>query len=372
VTISPEADRIAQLAIHSRELITSLQAPSGAYPASPSFSQYGYSWFRDGAFIAEAASRVGEWESATAFHRFCATVITDRSRAIESLLARAARHETIAVTEHLPTRVTLDGRDSTDDGWWNFQLDGYGTWLWALQEHLARSGLDGSEYRVAVELCVRYLAQFWDTPCYDWWEEHVDRQHLATLTSLQAGLSAVGRLGDVDRDVRSVAASTVAAIEEYVARKGIVDGHLVKWVGSSDVDASLLAAVAPFGVVSDEVAAATVAAIDARLVVDRGVYRYLNDTFYGGGRWPLLAGFLGLSYLRLDRRQDAHRQLDWIAATATPDMQLPEQVSDVLLAPQHQAEWVQRWGTVACPLLWSHAMLLILADELGEIERNQR
>jgi hypothetical protein len=29
--------------------------------------------------------------------------------------------------------------------------------------------------------------------------------------------------------------------------------------------------------------------------------RYLQDTFYGGGRWPLLAAFLGLAYLRLGR-----------------------------------------------------------------------
>ena len=29
------------------------------------------------------------------------------------------------------------------------------------------------------------------------------------------------------------------------------------------------------------------------------------------------------------------------------------------------AEWVARWGAVASPLLWSHGMYLILADELG-------
>jgi GH15 family glucan-1,4-alpha-glucosidase len=369
---SPEADLIAQLATHSRQLITSLQAPSGAYPASPSFSQYGYSWFRDGAFIADAVSRVGERNSATAFHRFCATVITDRAELAESLISRAQRREPIAIAEHLPTRVRMDGQDSADDGWWNFQLDGYGTWLWALQNHLARTGLDGPGYRAAVELCVRYLAAFWDTPCYDWWEEHVDRQHLATLTSLHGGLAAVTRLADVDHEIRSLAAATVAAISEYVARKGISDGHLVKWVGSTEVDASLLAAVAPFAVVSDEVAASTVAAIEAQLVRDRGVYRYLQDTFYGGGRWPLLAGFLGLAFLRLGRREDAKQQLQWIASTATPELELPEQVSDLLLAPQYQDEWVQRWGTVASPLLWSHAMFLILADELGAIERNPR
>jgi hypothetical protein len=36
-----------------------------------------------------------------------------------------------------------------------------------------------------------------------------------------------------------------------------------------------------------------------------------------------------------------------------------------LLHPGSRNEWVARWGTVASPLLWSHGMYLILADELG-------
>ena len=36
-----------------------------------------------------------------------------------------------------------------------------------------------------------------------------------------------------------------------------------------------------------------------------------------------------------------------------------------LLHPGSRDEWVARWGPVASPLLWSHGMYLILADELG-------
>ena len=44
---------------------------------------------------------------------------------------------------------------------------------------------------------------------------------------------------------------------------------------------------------------------------------------------------------------------------------MPEQVSGHLLAPGSFDEWVERWGPVASPLLWSHAMFVILAVELG-------
>jgi hypothetical protein len=30
-----------------------------------------------------------------------------------------------------------------------------------------------------------------------------------------------------------------------------------------------------------------------------------------------------------------------------------------------EAQWLQAWGPVASPLLWSHAMYLTLAPELG-------
>ncbi|WP_425553665.1 hypothetical protein, partial [Dactylosporangium salmoneum] len=96
-----------------------------------------------------------------------------------------------------------------------------------------------------------------------------------------------------------------------------------------------------------------------------GVHRFRADVFYGGGRWPVLAALLGHAYLRLGRREDALGQLAWIAGTAGDGGDLPEQVSDRLLAPQHRQEWLDRWGPVATPLLWSHGAYLSLAAALG-------
>jgi GH15 family glucan-1,4-alpha-glucosidase len=64
----------------------------------------------------------------------------------------------------------------------------------------------------------------------------------------------------------------------------------------------------------------------------------------------------------------ARGQLDWIVRQATPQGDLPEQVGEHLLAPAAAGAWVERWGPVATPLLWSHALFLTLALELGAIE----
>jgi GH15 family glucan-1,4-alpha-glucosidase len=65
---------------------------------------------------------------------------------------------------------------------------------------------------------------------------------------------------------------------------------------------------------------------------------------------------------------EARGQLDWIVRHATGDGDLPEQVNDHLLAPEAEASWIERWGPAATRLLWSHAMFLTLALELGAVD----
>ena len=112
---------------------------------------------------------------------------------------------------------------------------------------------------------------------------------------------------------------------------------------------------------------ATIQAIEAQLA-HGGVHRYLDDTYYGGGEWPLLSALLGWHYARVGRVKDAHAELNWILKHATPEWDLPEQVADHLLAPAARQAWIDRWGPVATPLLWSHAMFLTLALELGALK----
>jgi GH15 family glucan-1,4-alpha-glucosidase len=133
------------------------------------------------------------------------------------------------------------------------------------------------------------------------------------------------------------------------------------------VDASLLGVALPYRMLEsgDPLFQGTVARIEADLHRPQGgVYRYLGDTYYGGGEWLLLAAWLGWYHAERGDRARAADLLDWVEAQADPDGNLPEQVSEHLLSPPHYAEWVGRWGPVAKPLLWSHAMHLILVEAM--------
>ena len=351
---------------HSIDVILKHQAPSGAYLASPAFSQYGYSWLRDGSFTAYAMDRTGHHDSAARFFRWVAATLDKHAAKADNAISAPAG--SLGPDDYLHTRYTVHG-DEAPPGWTNFQLDGYGTWLWALCEHLDLSGDRGlaSELAPAIDVSVRYLSALWDRPNFDYWEEFGDRIHVATLASIYGGLRAAEKMrpGTVDPAVP-------ASIRAYVVGHGIAagqggGGHLVKYVGTDLVDASLLAASTPFRLLEpdDPLMVSTAARIEKDLAQDGGVHRYLLDTYYGGGEWTLLSAWLGWYFVEAGDRERGKRYLDWVASQADGNGDLPEQVSKHLLAPESLDEWEKKWGPVALPLLWAHAMYLILYRELG-------
>ncbi|TDO46342.1 glycosyl hydrolase family 15 [Kribbella sp. VKM Ac-2527] len=353
-----ELAQLRALAQHSHAVITEHQDSGGAYPAAPTFSAYrGYAWLRDGSFTAEGISRYGDVASAERFHDWVDRVLRGRRAQVDELRAAVARGETPPVESMLPTRFTFDGQDGSDP-WWDFQTDGYGMWLWAVVTHARRHGLDLERWRGGIDVAVDYLVAFWDRACYDWWEEHVEHRHVSTLGAIHAGLVAVGTPEGLE---------VAASIRSLVDAEGVVDGHLTKWLGSAAVDGSLPACVVPFGLVAPGTALAvgTLAAVARDLDADGGVHRFTADVFYGGGQWILLSALLGWNLAAAGDTAGALRHLRWIAEQADEQGDLPEQVPHHLLHPGSRDEWIARWGTVATPLLWSHGMYLILADELG-------
>lgn len=349
------------LSQHSVATILAHQHPGGAYVAAPTFSTYAYSWLRDGSFIAHAMDRVGEHGSAVAFHRWVGVVLRRHDSKLADLTARGLAGEQIPLAEQMHTRFTVDGAES-DVEWTNFQLDGYGTWLWALVDHLRRTGDAAlyAELQPGVKRLVAYLRAFWQAPCYDCWEEFGEEIHTATLAAVYGGLHAVG-MHD-----HTLADDTPVAIRAFVVERCTVDGRLAKYIGSALVDASLISAATPYGLLPHDhpLMVGTISQIE-RDLHHGGVHRYVADTYYGGGEWLLLAAWLGWHYVAAGECERAERLYRWVAAQATDEGHLPEQICTDCLSPTHYQPWVERWGAVATPLLWSHAMYLILRDALG-------
>ena len=348
-------------------VILANQHESGAYVASPTFSQYPFGWLRDGAFIAHAMDVAGEGESASRFHTWVAQAVERHRPQLERVVALGLEGNHPDEHEFLPARFALDGT-WRDDGWPAFQLDGYGQWLWSLERHAGMAGHLTPNMLQAARAVADYLVTFRLEPCYDAWEEGRTQLHTSTLASVAAGLLAAQRLlggayGDAGDDVkRFMEAECVAGVSS-----GAVGGHFVKRVRGSSVDASLIWLATPFELwsASDARIQATVERMESDLVSDGGLLRYAGDTFFGGGAWILLTAWLGWHYVRAGRRREAEEKLVWVDRHRDASGHLPEQVPVTSTHPYFLRYWTERWGRAACPLLWSHAMRMLLAVELN-------
>ena len=357
----------------SLEIILENQAPTGAYVACPNFPVYRFCWFRDSSYIAYALDLAGHFASAGRFHDWAAEAINRRAALIARAVEKVSRGEPLGQEDVLRTRYTLDGQDdegSPDpDGvgtiqWTNHQLDGFGAWLWSLEQHVSLSGCPPKPAWLAAAARVsEYLETLWRQPCYDCWEEFPEQVHTHTLAAIYGGLKANAVLQAHTQDQLAL-----QELRAFILEAGVSDGIFSKSIGLGNIDASLLGLATPFRVLDPDHPRmrATVDCIEERLLRG-GVHRYPEDTYFGGGEWVLLAGWLGWYDVEVGRRDQAQRLLQWMRQQANAAGELPEQVPATLNDPDYLAPWIAQWGPVASPLLWSHAMYMILFHKLYEV-----
>ncbi|MFW5713663.1 MAG: glycoside hydrolase family 15 protein [Brevefilum sp.] len=365
----------------SIQIIKKNQSSAGSYIASPNFATYAYSWLRDGSYVAAAMSIAGEYDSARRFHQWVNLVVERYQHKIPAIRDALNTGEPLRDQDYLFTRYSLSGfEDMTDENWGNFQYDGYGTWLWSLYTHFDKTDDKEliSDVWESVLNVLEYLSLVWRLPSYDCWEEHPDLLHPYSLACAYGGMQAALQLAEkcslpVERDnikenIRSIHAFTLTnGLCDHVLKKHIhPDPDKNPYCGSS-IDSSLLGAIHPAKILplSSQEAEATLKAIQKDLLSNSGgLYRYLKDTYYGGGTWILLTAWLGWVEFQMGEEKLAHKRLNWILSKVDENGWLPEQLLDEALTPKMTNVWKDQWGEVASPLLWSHAMYIILHQEI--------
>ncbi|MGH9019485.1 MAG: glycoside hydrolase family 15 protein [Acidimicrobiales bacterium] len=363
---TPFARDLDALERKSVATILASQDRNGAFIASPDFAQYHFCWLRDASFIAYALDRAGEHESSARYHGWVNDTVQSISGIIDDVVASDQRGDAVDPTLMPPARFALDGTSVVDD-WPNFQIDGYGTWLWSLGEHLKISGRGGlpHELRDSVARVSRYLGTFALHPCFDVWEESGTAIHTSTLACVFAGLTAAAHLLEDDSLARRA-----EVVRQRVLTATVPGGHYVKSTLNPDVDSSTLWLATPFALVSgaDDAFVRTVAEIESTLTLDGGLRRYAADTYFGSGAWPVLTASLGWHRVNVGDLPGALKCRDWVVAKFHSDGRLGEQFGGEGRDPTHYREWVERWGVPAQNLTWSHAMFVILNEAIRDAE----
>lgn len=353
----------------SIEIIKKYQSDFGLYIASPNFENYKFCWLRDGTFIAYSMDMSGNHKSSRLYYLGINKIIKKRKAKVKNLLKDYKKSGVIISNNMMPTRFTLRGKQTNTD-WSEFQLDGYGIWLWGLSNHLeitnSKELLD-SEFRESVDLVLEYLKCFWNKPNYDCWEENGNKIHSSTIGCIYSGLNSIGSL----RGGKELW-DFCQGMKKYLLNNCVKNGYITKFVGTDLVDSSLLWLFTSFKLLegSDELMLNTIGKIEHDLL-NSGLKRYISDEYYGGGEWPLLTSFLGWVYVTLGKLKDAEKMLNNVANCADENYLLPEQVPINLNFPEKYHYWKNKWGEIANPLLWSHAMYIILYCLLQKERNNE-
>ena len=350
------------LVTSSIAIIKQNQSAAGAFIASPHFSVYEYCWFRDGSWIAHAMLLHGEEKSAERFHDWAAQTIIKYKEKIFNAIKKHKQGISIG-SDFIDARYTTEG-DEINMQWGNFQLDGLGVWLWSLSEYMRITKKSKELWLSAAALACDYLKELWSMPCYDLWEENPDHIHTSTLASIYGGLYA-WKENFPEYEIEKVCKK----IKKFIVKQCVHKNVLVKYVGSTDVDASALMCAVPFNVfsVNEAVMEHTAKKIVRELKVSEGLRRYTADTYYGGGEWIILGAWLAWYYALIGEKEKSKNILHRIEQQATEEGNLPEQ-----LHPRNQKlfeKWKSKWGEPASPLLWSHAMYLVMQSVLEKLAK---
>ena len=182
--------------------------------------------------------------------------------------------------------------------------------------------------------------------------------HTSTLAVIHGGLEAINeylKSKKIEEKLKT--------IKKFLQAQCIDNKTFVKYIGSKRVDANLIWLSTPFRVFEPDSSLMknTIRKIEKDLVSRNGCRRYSGDTYYGG-EWILTTGFLGWYYCDAGNIKKAKRRLKWIEKQADKNFLLPEQVN--IRHWIYYEIWKKRWGDVPKPLLWSHAMYLILENQL--------
>jgi hypothetical protein len=334
-----------------------LMAAAEVDPHSRLSGGYGYSWPRDGAYLAAALGQWGFRDRVEHYFKFCADTQDPSGAWWQRYLATGHAGPSWG-------RIQVDEPASVvAAAWLHYRTHQDLFWLEGFWPVIQR----GLSFLETFHAPIHPMGQ----PSHDLWEERMGIHAYslaAVVSSFRAGAALAAELGESEAEEHYANwASNMDAIlhEKFIPPGGPIKRSFV--VNSFDyqrgggywdeaVDASVLGLIHPFGILSvqDEAAQKLIHSVRARLWSRPvgGVLRYEGDTYRGGNPWVLTTLWLASVELMAGNFAEARECFSWVMAKNTPLGMMPEQV--------HRETGLPYW---VIPLGWSHAMFLLFVKQ---------
>jgi GH15 family glucan-1,4-alpha-glucosidase len=366
--------RVRELCERSIDVLHSLQdgetgalmAAAEVDPHSKMSGGYGYSWPRDGAYLAAALGQWGFRDRVEHYFKFCAETQDPSGAWWQRYLATGNAGPSWG-------RIQIDEPASViSAAWLHYRNHEDLFWLEGFWPVIQK----GLSFLESFHAPIHPMGQ----PSHDLWEERmgIHAYSLAAVASaFRAGAALAGELGE--REAQDHYAGwdrnlTSLVLEKFVPPTGPIRRSFV--VNSFDyqrgggywdevADASMLGLILPFGIlrVQDQAAQRLIESVRTRLWSRPvgGLLRYEGDTYRGGNPWVLTTLWLAGVELAGGNAEAAREGFQWVMSKNTPLGMMPEQV--------HRETGLPCW---VIPLGWSHAMFLLFVRQVIDMKAENK
>lgn len=301
--------------------------------------RYGYCWPRDAIFIMRALSILKMDSLVTNFY----TIWANKAQLPNGLYEQ---------------RYYVNGELAPS---WGVQIDETAAIIIGIYNYGKCRKFENIVVKASQALIDSLDEDFKSKPCFDLWEERMS-SHLYTTASIYEALSKsrkmllkIGKYKQLVKEIDRIQPKILQAIRNDFVK----DGIFVRSIDNNQIDISLLGLVTPFDVfqLNNPIVKNTVQEIEKRLILPNGGYlRYEGDQYIGGNAWIISSLWLALYYIKIDNIKRARELFDWVTYHADNMNFLPEQIE----RGGHNTAWI-------CSLAWSHAMYVIVANELRQM-----
>lgn len=329
-----------------------LMAAAEVDPHSKLSGGYGFSWPRDGAYLALALGVSGFRERVEHFFKFCEMTQDPSGTWWQRYLA----------TGH------------AGPSWGRIQIDEPASVIHGAYLHYKRTKdmfwLEKNWPMITKGLS--FLEKFHGPehplglPSHDLWEERMGIHAYslgAVAAAFHGGAYLAGELSDpkLQKHYAEWARSLTKIIaERFVTQEKVFRSYLPSdggqgwWDDATDI--SLLGLIFPFGICRPDDPLAKKLVERVRTLWSEpvgGMLRYERDHYRGGNPWILTTLWLATVELQMGNIDEAKKLFSWSVEKSTPQGMLAEQV--------HRESGLPFW---VIPLAWSHAMFLLFVKEV--------
>ncbi len=326
-----------------------LMAAAEVDPHSRLSGGYGYSWPRDGAYLATALGAFGFRERVEHYFRFMT--------------------ETQDVSGAWWQRYLSTGH--AGPSWGRIQIDEPATIISAAYMHFRRTRdhLWLENFWSTLSKGLSFLESIYslDSPLglssHDLWEERMGI-HAYSLAAVSAAFLTGSRLAaelmqnEAQARYRELGEKIAAVVQEkFTPAEGPFYRSFISNYWDQAMDVSMLGLIRPFGILrqSHPTAQKLVQSIRAKLWHNHsgGILRYEGDCYRGGNPWILTTLWLASVDVFLGNIDEAKHSFHWVLTKATEQGLFAEQV--------HRESGKPFW---VIPLGWSHAMFLLFVRDV--------